>query len=262
MRRSHSVCAALVAGAALLACGDVPTAGDGIAYVSTILTPAPAIAIGDSLRDSTGAVTPLRVVAYDANGAVVSNAPVKWILTSPLTGNVVLDSLGHLRADTIAQTLRIVAQVAGRLQTPEFTIDAVPPADSIAPSAGTTDTITLPAQRAISVTVTGRTPAGIRTNVKGIIVRYRITSPLPGPAGDPRIFYFLADNNTPLRPDSTIAVDTTDASGVASRSLVALHSLSGAPDPREVHVEVRARSLRGVELAGSPLTVVLKVNTP
>lgn len=246
----------------MLACGDVPTADDGIAYVSTILSPAPAIALGDSLRDSTGLATPLRVVAYDANGAVVSNAPVKWILTSPLTGKVMLDSLGFLRADTITQTLRIVAQVAGHLQTPEFTIDAVPAADSIARSAGATDTITLPAQRAISVTVTGRTPAGVRANVKGIIVHYRITNPAPGAAGEPRAFYLLADNNTPLRPDSTIAVDTTDASGVASRSLVALHSLAGAADPQEVRIEVRARSLRGVELAGSPLTVVLRVNTP
>ena len=53
--------------AAALACGEVPTLDQGIAYISTIILPAPAVAVGDQLRDSLGNVAPLRIEAFDRN---------------------------------------------------------------------------------------------------------------------------------------------------------------------------------------------------
>jgi hypothetical protein len=62
------------------------------------------------------------------------------------------------------------------------------------------------------------------------------------------------DGRTISRPDSLAAVDTTDSSGEASRTLVV-----AGTGVDSVVVYARARSLRGVPLRGDSLRFILRV---
>ena len=103
------------------------------------------------------------------------------------------------------------------------------------------------------VTVTGD-HRGQVTPVQGILVRYRIDSLRPaGPSGRATL---TNASGTPQRPDSTIAVDTTDASGTASRSVLVVAGSGVA----RVFISASARRLTdGAPLAGSPVRFELAV---
>jgi len=69
--RSALLAAAL--GVVALACGDVPTLEGGIAFISPVILPSPAVAFGDTLRNEAGEVAPLRVFAIDNAGDTLQN---------------------------------------------------------------------------------------------------------------------------------------------------------------------------------------------
>ena len=94
------------------------------------------------------------------------------------------------------------------------------------------------------MTVTGLR-RGERAPSKGIVVRYRIVSTTPARTVDPA-FFFFPDG---LRGDLTRAADTTDASGIASRTIIA----SDVTGLTSIRVEASATSLLGAPLAGSPV---------
>jgi hypothetical protein len=76
------------------ACSEAGTGPGGIAAVSFDTLPSPALVLGDTLRDAEGNVAPLRAVAYDVDGNVVSDAPIRWIALSRDTSDErALDSL-------------------------------------------------------------------------------------------------------------------------------------------------------------------------
>ena len=100
---------------------------------------------------------------------------------------------------------------------------------------------------------------GVRTGVGGIRVRYRIVAVYPASPATARPYYLADDGNNVLRPDSTIALDTTSAGGVASRAFVAPAVGDAATMADSALVEVRASSQRGVELRGSPVRFVIRI---
>lgn len=243
------VLAACAAGAFVLACGEVPTFDDGIAYITTVQLPSPAVAAGDVLRDSTGTPVPLRVLAYDANDQLVSGITPTFVVT-PVDTGVHIDAAGLVRVSDSVRTVQIVGRVGTRLQTVVATLDIVAQPDQIAP-AGTVDSLRLAtASSALQVAVTGLR-GGARTPVKGIIVRYRIAGTTPA---RPVVAasYFFPDG---LRGDLTRAADTTDASGIASRAIIA----SDVTGLTSIQVEASATSLRGTPLAGSPVVINVPV---
>jgi hypothetical protein len=265
-RRARGVVllAAGAVGAAAFACGEVPTLPLGIAYVTPVLVPSPSVAHGDTLRDSLGRAAPLRVYALSASGTDTIRSVALRFLFTGAHGNATIDGSGYLVAPDSIETLRIVGQVtdpAGgglQLQTPELLIDVVPAADSLAakPTARADTTYSTPLLAPISVTVTGTGPGGVRGPVGGIRVRYRIVGAWAAGAAVANRFYLVDDQNAILRPDSTLAIDTT-AAGLASRRLVGISAPAGAASTDSVTVEVRAWSQRYVELAGSPLRTTL-----
>lgn len=268
MRRAVAVAAtAFVALGAALACGDVPTLPGGVAFITPVLLPSPTIAFGDTMRDSLGVAAPLRVYAVGRDSTdTIAGVTVRFILTSPRAG-ATIDERGYLVAPESLAALRLVAQVtdgtpgsALRLQTPEVTIEVVPRADSIARSGAVIDTAqALPiAPRALSVTVTGVGPGGTRGAVGGIRVRYRISQVYPAGIGAAGRYYLLAEGGSVLRPDSTIALDTTGSNGVASRSFVGVRATDGGADADSVLVTAAALSQRGTPLRGSPARFVIR----
>jgi hypothetical protein len=242
------------AAAIVLSCGEVPTLDEGIAYISPIILPAPAVAIGDTLRDSLGVVTALRIEAFGRNDEPLPDPQATFltsVLPSPITireGGVVIAS------DTVStvQTVQIVGRVGSKLQTTTAGLLVVPQPDSLGYDSDAAKTDSLPTTDTLRVIVTGLNGAGTRLAVPGIIVHYRITNIYPTGQGSVTAV-LTVDGRTVSRPDSLAAVDTTDASGVASRALIA-----AGEQLDSVEVVVRARSLKNVPLKGDSLRFVLR----
>ncbi len=244
----------IVLAAAALSCGDVPTMEDGIAYITPVLLPLPAVAAGDTLRDSLGAPAPLRVRAFSRDSQEITGLQVTFVPTS-LPSDVTIDADGYLVARDTVRSVQLVGQIGSRLQTTVATLQIVPPPESIRRADGQEagDTaVALPALKTLSVTV-GTVYRGASVPVSGIIVRYHVDSlrPRTAPPGRAVLVNAAGVSN---RPDSTIAVDTTDASGGATRSVL-VQAGSGVDT---VFISVSARRLRdGAPLAGSPVRILL-----
>lgn len=250
-RRSLATAAMAVAA---LACGEVPTLADGIAYIGPVALPALSVALGDTLRDSLGRVAPIRVVAFDKADVLIPGVAGTFVVVSAPAG-VKVSATGVVVAGDSTGSLRLVARIGDRLQTTEATLFVVPQPNALARSSTTRDSVTAPGiSPPLLVTVTG-TRNATRVPVQGVVVRYEIVSLFPAGAVDSVRFRLLDDANNTVRSDPRVAVDTTDSSGQASRRLTVVT----APGTDSVRVSVTARSLRGAPLGGTPLTISVPV---
>jgi hypothetical protein len=246
---------AFVAAAAALSCGEVPTLENGIAYYTTVLLPLPAVALGDSLRDSLGVATPLTVRAFTRDSQEITGLTVTFVPTV-LPTLVDIDSAnGMLVAhDTAVGSVQLVGRIGERLQTSIVTLLVVPQPTGIARAdspAGDT-ALAVPALKALPVTVSGIFK-NAPTTVNGIIVRYRIDSLAPSTVL-PGSAVLTNSNGTSLRPDSTIAVDTTKTAGSATRNVL-VRAGSGV---QRVYISASANRLKDAKpLAGSPVRFVV-----
>ena len=244
------------AAAMTLSCGEVPTLDEGIAYISPIILPAPAVAIDDTLRDSLGVATPLTIEAFGRDDERLPD-PQATFLTTVLPSPIAISAGGIVTAsDTVSavQTVQIVGRVGNKLQTTTASLLVVPQPDSLGYSSDAVKTDSLPTIDTLRVTVTGLNRDSVRVAVPGIIVHYRIAAIYVTGEGTATALLTL-DGRTVSRPDSLAAVDTTDASGLASRALVA-----AGTNVDSVVVVVRARSLRNVPLRGDSLRFVLRAD--
>jgi hypothetical protein len=252
--KAHVLTFGVIVAAVALACGEVPTLDEGIAYISPIILPAPAVAVGDTLRDSLGMATPLRIEAFGRNGEPLPDPQATFLPTvvpSPISigdGGIVTAS-GTVSS---VKTVQIVGRVGDKLQTTTVSLLVVPQPDSLGRSSDSLKAVALPALDTMRVTVTGLNRDSTRVAVPGIVVRYRITG-VYGPGAATATAILTLDGRTVSRPDSTMAVDTTDASGLASRTLVV-----AGTNVDSVVVYVRARSLRGEPLHGDSLRFLLR----
>ena len=252
-RLAGAVC---LAGAVALGCGDVPTLQDGVAYISAVELALPAVAAGDTLRDSLGRVAPLRVRAFGRDSQEITGLKTIFLPTV-LPAGVTIDGNGILVARDTVGSVQIVGRVGDRLQTTIATLQIVPEPTTISRPAGDEagDTaLALPALRPVPVTVTG-VYRGASATVNGIIVRYRIDSLRPRSL-PPGSAILTNAAGAALRPDSTIAVDTTKSGGAATRSVL----IRAGGGVQSVFVSASARRLRdGTPLAGSPVRVQISV---
>ena len=263
MRRGRALVVAMAAAfAGAFACGDVPTLPGGVAFITPVQLPSPSVAFGDTLRDSAGNAAPLRVVATARDGTTITDVVVHYVLTS-LNSGASIDERGFLRAPDSLGTLRLVAQVTDgtsssglQLQTPEVSIDVVPLADSIAASGTRADSVSAPFVQPLQVTISGLGPTGTRAGVGGIRVHYRIVTAYPAAVPIAGRFYLSDEQGVTQRPDSTISVDTTSSSGVASRSLVGPDV--GGTKADSVLVEATAFSQAHGALRGGPVRFMVR----
>ena len=258
---------ALLGGAALavaaLACGDIPTFQEGVAYISPVILPAPAVALGDTLRDSTGAVAPLQLFGIDSDGDTVRTITPVFVVTTVPGPTVTLTSANLVIGDSV-RPVQIVGQVGSRLQTPVATLDVVRQPDSITATGATsarfpaptgTD-VTSTATLGVSVTsppATAGTTVVPRAGVKSIIVRYEVTQVFPATATIPDTTLVLLDETGRfLLPTGRALADTTDQAGNASRRIRAIPLGFDS-----VEISASANDLRGVPLKGSPIRFVV-----
>jgi hypothetical protein len=248
----------LATGIAIASCGEVPTLENGIAYITPVLLPSPAVAIKDTLRDSLGVARPLRIQAFGRDSQEITGLSPTFLPTV-LPSAVRISPEGYVIADTGTGSVQIVGRIGDRLQTSPVTLLVVPQPLSIvraSSDASNDSALALPALKPMPVTVSGQTNAGTFATVNGIIVRYRIDSLFP--KGLPKGSAILTNAaGASLRPDSTIAVDTTKSGGTATRNVLVLTG-SGVDS---VFVSAAARQLtKGAPLVpGSPVSFVLRV---
>ncbi|HEX4681417.1 MAG TPA: hypothetical protein VH277_01840 [Gemmatimonadaceae bacterium] len=247
-----------------MACVDL-SAPAGPASISVLELPSTFVVRGDVMRDSLGNPAPPRVMGFNQRGDS-SLAAATFFITDSVTpahvgqNNIIVgDSFG---------IAHVIGQI-GNLQTPVYplpvTVAPTTIANTLTPA---TDTLNLvvasdSAGSKGSLTVSVKVSGLGDTTVQGVWVRFAMASS-PASKSGVRAFVFVDDqSNNP----SLSSVDTTDASGAASRILfgvsafLADDSLRVGRKTDSVVVIATAifRGKNGTNLINSPLRIVIPV---
>jgi hypothetical protein len=238
---------AALATALAVACTKISDNASTALSIQLDALPSPSVVVGDSLRDTTGAIVVPVVHLFNYQGEEIAPDAVRFYSADR---GVSVDSItGVIRGDSLRSTpARIVAAVGSlqALQSIEVTLRP----DNIAAVTGR-DTLqyslvdsTLNVSAQLTVKVTHGRPVA-DSAVKSYIVSFAVVS-----GGDPR----LAELVNGTKPS---AVDTTDASGVAGRAIrLRPVYLPATVDSVIVNATVK---YRGTQVSGSPVRLVVEV---
>ena len=253
MRSFALGCAAVLVAAA---CTDVTGAKNEILSIQFDTLASPSVVLGDSLRDTTGAIALPRVTAYDFGGAVIPGAAVRY---RSADRGVTVDSVtGLIRGDSLRATpARIIATV-GAIQAQQLLSVSLRPDTMFATTARDTIVYSLldttsNLSKAVEVSVR-HGMAGADSGVAAYLVSFAIS-----PASRSGIADIVDDGGR------NSLVDTTDASGLAGRR-IRLHATAPtfvAKTTDSVIVTATAK-YRGRVVGGGPvrLVVVFKPRNP
>lgn len=215
----------------LVACLDVGAPPGGIASYSGVIRPSPSVVVGDDMRDSTGAVAPLRAYAFSESGDTLKEVAISFLsIDTTKPHSITVQPDGHVHGDSVRASVAgsfVVATIANRFQTPPDTIRVtVPPERSkkddqplvTLKSVLKSDSLDSANRRALRLTVTGSLPAGAKgapadTFAVGFIVDYRIIS---APASDSGKGVFLINDAGKVASRATTSASEP---GVASLKL-------------------------------------------
>jgi len=251
--KKSSACAALLAffgivGLIAVACTDISGSSTSVLSIQFDSLSAPSVVLGDTLRDTTGAVIRPVVHAFNFQGEEIIPAPVFFlspdsgITVDSVTGIVVGDSLRSTPARIVATigTLQAIQNVDVTLR-PDL-VQAVNALDSLQYSLLDT-TLNVSSQLQVKLT------HGVAPNdsaVKSYIVSFAIVA-----QSDPQLGELVNDAGKPS------VVDTTDASGIAGRK-IRLHPLFLSSGTAVDSIVVNATAkYRGTQVNGSPVRLVL-----
>jgi len=211
-----------LAGLVALGAGGCATDGvgpDDLLSISALTLPSPAIFLNDTLRDSLGRAARLRVQAFDSKGGEITGLDQRFVVIDT-TGSVTVTREGYVIAGaTVPATApRIVASVGG-LQTQPVTLEVSHPPELLERSGFAPGPIGYLIPGAATYTSSplavraGRREGTTFVGSRGIRVRFEILRPASA-ITDTVPGYLIGERN--LRS----TVDTTDQSGVASRSIL------------------------------------------
>jgi hypothetical protein len=154
VRRAPALVALALASVAGAVAACVEIAGGPSGVYSIRLDPfplPPSIVVGDTLRDSTGAVLRLRATGFNANGETVDGVPFRFVFV-PLSRDTALRDNKALVVDSLTGLVRAAGptfvvpqgragvQLGGRLQVLD-TLEIVPRPKRLAPSATNGETV-------------------------------------------------------------------------------------------------------------------------
>lgn len=238
-------------GAALVAaCVNISDNADSVLSLEFDSLPFPSVVVGDSLRDTTGAIASLDVRAFNYRGEEILSPPVRFHAPDP---GITIDSItGVIRGDSLRSTrVRVIASV-GTLQAQQLLDITIRP-DAVSALDGR-DTLeyslldsTVNVSRELTVKVIHGTPPA-DSAVRSYVVSFAVVS-----GGDP----LLAEV---VNGAKVSTVDTTDASGVAGRT-VRIRPLYLATPVDSVIVNATV-NYRGAPISGSPVRLVLVLTPP
>lgn len=260
MTRRLVAFAAAVAAVAL-SCRAIPAPADGVLSLSAVQLPSPGVVAGDTLRDSTGHIAPLRVYAFGVGGetdTIQGDAAAATFVLLDAGAHVTSD--GYVIGDSVRNSpVRIIGSV-GTLQTSVANLAVTPRPDSLGPTGTTriatvefvaTDTSVRSAALGATVLATGEVPVA---KVQAVIVHYTIVS---APAG----FNGAVTGILLNAAGKPATVDTTNPSGQVSPTIRVRPAALAAPSVPDSFVVRASASYAGVPLRGSPLTFIVPVQT-
>jgi hypothetical protein len=229
------------------ACTNISDSSTAVLSIQFDSLPAPAVVLGDTLRDTTGAVVHPVVRAFNFKGGEVTPAPV-WF-QSPDSGVTVDSVSGVIVGDSLRSTsARIVATVGNLQAIQRVDVTLRPDAIAAVDTLYTLQYSLLDSTKNFSPEMQVKLTHGVAPNdsaVKSYIVSFEIVF-----QRDPQ----LAELVNVARKPST--VDTTDASGIAGR-IIRMHPVFlGSSTVDSVVINATAR-YRGTPVSGSPVRLVL-----
>ena len=241
---------AAAAAIAAAACSDVTGAKNGILSIQFDTLAFPSVVVGDSLRDTTGALALPRVTAFNFEGAVVPTAVVRYHTADR---GVTVDSVtGLIRGDSVRATpVRIIATV-GDIQAEHLLSVTLRPDTMFAANARDSirysliDT-TLNLSSAVTVSLR-HGKAGADSAVNAYLVSFAIVSPASSA---------LADLVDEAGRKST--VDTTDTNGLAGRRIRLHATLLSSPTLNDSIVINATAKYRGQVVKGGPVRLVVRI---
>jgi hypothetical protein len=260
-----AVLAALGVASASVACAEIGTDPAVPASIEMARLPVPAVAVGDSLRDTLGVAVPLRALVRNVQGDVIEDAPVRYLSRDP---QLVIDSVsGHVFARDLPTQNPV--NVAARFE-PSLQILAQLRVTNAPDTAFRTDAASLPRlvsegvigaadsnSVAVEVRLQFRGEADALQNVNAWLVRFAVVRPA-NLGNDTAAAVYLVDDR-----GRASQVDTTGTNGLASRRVRVRASRYPASGASADTIEVQAVILRrGVAVPGAPVRILVPVGSP
>lgn len=240
--------------AAGLACSEIGT--DPAVPVAIEIDPptAPAIALGEMSRDTTGAISGINARALNSSNDVIADAPLRFVALRNDSAVIAVDSITGVVTALRVGDADVVARVNG-LQSIRLTVRVVVGPDTVFPGTALVDSVLYgladDTARTLRVTVARRATVSGRDTLLGVPfwrVRYTIVQPPDlGANTDTTRVYIANESNRVSR------VDTTDASGVASRRIRFPLAVVSDTARRTFVTEVVVLRPDGTALPGAPL---------
>ena len=256
----------LLSAAALLlgaACTEVSTDPNAIVAVQFIGSPYPSIVAGDSLRDSLGALQPLRATGLNYKGESIEGAG--FVFSSPDTVLRVYETgdVFATRRKTDATPARVFA-TAGKLQSVPDSLFIVQRADSIkavkqvdtalfSPGFGASTAGDSPAFQVFGDTAVGQPKAPVPKWLLSLQLRYKGTTIATTDTSFAFTFERVGPETNPVRVQ--MIVDTTGDSGIAGHR-VFVRNLDQAEDSIYLIATVRQRKANTEPLRDSTLVII------
>ena len=235
----------------IVACTDVTGSPTSVLSIEFDSLGAPSVVVGDTLRDTTGAVIHPVVHAFNFNGDEIIPTPVFFL--SPDSGVTVDSATGIVVGDSLRSTpARIVATVGALQAVQNVTVTLRPDFIQAVSTAGTdtlkysiTDTtVDVSTQQQLQVKLTH----GVANDsaVTSYIVSFAIVA-----QSNPQLGELVNDAGIKS------VVDTTDASGIAGRR-IRMHPLFLSSGTAVDSIVINATAkYRGAQVTGSPVRLVL-----
>lgn len=233
------------------ACTDISGSSTSVLSIQFDSLSAPSVVVGDTLRDTTGAVVRPVVHAFNFQGKEIIPAPVFFL--SPDSGITVDSATGIVVGDSLRSTpARIVATVGTLQAIQNVDVTLRPDLVQAVNSLGSLQYSPIDTTLNVSPQLQVKLMHGVAPNdsaVKSYIVSFAIVA-----QSDPRLSELVNDAG------KASVVDTTDASGIAGRK-IRLHPvfLKSAVDSIVINATAK---YRGVQVNGSPVRLVLLLKPP
>ena len=242
------------------ACTEVGSDPQAAVAIELDSLPLPSVVVGDTLRDSTGAIISLQARAINVSNEVIAGAPLRFLALD--TGVVAVDSVTGVIVGQRVGTASVIASIQG-LQSEQITLVVTQRPDTVIGL----DSL----QRTMQVSLISGTAAssgplrvfvGHDTTIAGVdtavavpsyLVRYRIVFPADDSVSDTDTTRVLLANDQG-RPST---VDTTDASGIASRAVRISTAVSVIPD--SVIVDALVSYPDTTSVVGAPVRFVIQI---
>ena len=235
------------------------SAPKGPASITSILLPSPSVVAGDTMRDSAGAVAPLRIIAFDANDVPLAGITSQFFITDSFAAAHI--TTNNLVVGEKQGTIHVTGQIGGVQSAPALIPVTVAP--TLMALTGKIDTLLAPFANDTTSASTGSEVMSVSlhgagdTASLGFIVKFQLAYAPPTIAG-PIPGVFVSENGTNVSP-----VDTTDATGASRRLVVRSWLLADealkAGTKVDSAVVVVSTSFKGHPVLGSPLRLVIPI---